>query len=356
MTLPAADASVPRTPPPGDGRPEPTPLPGALAAIAGSSMLRYVVRRLLWAAVLLLVVSALTFVIFYTFPSADPAALRAGRQATPELIAQIRRSLGLDQPVYVQYWRFLKGLVLHFDLGYSYQNQVAVRSELFARLPATLSLTAGAFVVWMLAAMPVGILSAIRRRSFLDRATMGAALVAISAPVYWLGLLALFLFSDDIGLVHLLPGAGSYTPFTQDPWHWFTSLLMPWCVLAAAFAAFYARMVRGNLIDVMGEDYIRTARAKGLPESEVVLRHGVRSALTPIVTMAGLDIGVLLGGAILTETVFNIPGIGRFAYDAIVNSDLPAIQGTVLFGAFFIVAANIVVDVLYAFLDPRVRY
>jgi peptide/nickel transport system permease protein len=356
MSILPAEPAVPPSPQLEDGGLPPPGGPNAFATILGSPMLAYVVRRVLWGALLLLIVSALTFVIFYAFPSADPAALRAGRQATPELIAQIRNSLGLDRPIYVQYWIYLKDLVLHFDLGYSYQNQVSVRSELFARLPVTVSLTVGAFVVWMAAAVPVGILSAVRRRSFLDRAAMGAALVAISAPVYWLGLLALFLFADDIGVIPLLPGAGSYTPFSQDPWQWFTSLLMPWFVLAAAFAAFYARMIRGNLIDVLGEDYIRTARAKGLSESDVVLRHGLRSALTPIVTMAGLDVGVLLGGAILTETVFNIPGIGRFAYDAIVNSDLPAIQGTVLFGAFFIIAANIVVDVLYAFLDPRVRY
>jgi len=352
-TVTAADRPVPRHSPPGGGAAR---RPNVLVAIAGSSMLRYVVRRVLWGALMLLVVSALTFLIFYTFPSADPAALRAGRQATPQLIAQIRHSLGLDRPVYVQYWLFLKGLVLHLDLGYSYQNQASVRSELLARLPVTISLTAGAFVIWMTAAIPVGIVSALRRRSPVDRLSMGAALVAISAPVYWLGLVALFLFSKDIGRIPLLPGAGSYVPFSQDPWGWFTSLLMPWCVLAAAFAAFYARMVRGNLIDTMAEDYVRTARAKGLSEGSVVLRHGLRSALTPLVTMAGLDIGVLLGGAVLTETVFNIPGIGRYAYDAIVNSDLPAIQGTVLFGAFFIVLANIVVDVLYAFLDPRVRY
>jgi peptide/nickel transport system permease protein len=329
---------------------------GGLSKVGSSTLLRYVVRRLLWGVVLLFVVSALTFLIFTTFPSADPASLRAGRQATPELIAQIRHTLGLDQPVYVQYWRYLKGLVLHFDLGYSYQNDVPVRSALLQRLPVTISLTVGAFVIWMLVAIPIGVVSALRRKSLLDRATMGGALVAISAPVYWLGLLALFLFSNDIGLVHLLPGAGTYTPFSQNPWHWFTSLLMPWCVLAAAFAAFYARMVRSNLIDVLGEDYIRTARAKGLSRRRVIVRHALRSALTPIVTMAGLDVGILLGGAILTETVFNIPGVGRYAYDAIVNSDLPTIQGTVLFGAFFIIIANLFVDIVYAFLDPRVRY
>ena len=275
-------------------------------------MLRYVVRRILWGAFLLVVVSALTFVIFTVFPSADPAALRAGRQATPELIAQIRHNLGLDKPLYVQYWLFVKGIVLHFDLGYSYQNSVSVKSQIFTRLPVTLSLTAGAFVIWMIVAIPIGVISAIRPRSLLDRATMGGALVAISAPVYFLGLIALFLFSNDIGVVHLLPGAGSYTPLSVSPWRWFTSLLMPWCVLAAAFAAFYARMVRGNLIDTMGEDYIRTARAKGLSRAaRRRARHGLRAALTPVVTMAGLDIGILLGGAILTETVFNIPGIGR---------------------------------------------
>ncbi len=319
-------------------------------------MTLYIIRRLLWAIAMLGIVSALTFLIFYAFPSADPAALRAGRQATPELIAQIRHALGLDRPVYDQFSIYMKNLVLHFDLGYSYQNNVSVRSEIFSRLPATLSLTVGAVVVWLLIGIPIGVLSAVRPRSLLDRFAMGAALVGISAPVYWLGLVALFMFADDIGRIPLFGGAGSYVPLTQDPTGWFKSLILPWFVLAAAFAAFYARMVRGNLIEVLGEDYIRTARAKGLGEKRVVLKHGLRAALTPVVTIAGLDIGILLGGAVLTETVFNIPGVGRFAYDSIVNSDLPAIQGTVLFGAIFIIVANLIVDIAYAFLDPRVRY
>ena len=328
----------------------------AITRVLTSSMARYVALRIAWGVFLLVVVSGITFLIFYAFPSADPAALRAGRQATPALIAQIRHSLGLDKPLYDQYWIYMKNLVLHFDLGYSYQNNISVRSQIFQRLPVTLSLTAGAFVVWMLAGIPIGIISALKRRTPLDRVTMGGSLLAISAPVYFLGLVALFLFSEDIGRFPLLPGAGRYVPFTQDPWHWFLSLLMPWFVLAAGFAAFYARMIRANLIEVMSEDYIRTARAKGLSERRVVVRHGVRSALTPVVTMAGLDIGLLLGGAVLTETVFNIPGVGRYAYDSIVNADLPAIQGTVLFGAFFIIFANLIVDILYAFIDPRVRY
>jgi peptide/nickel transport system permease protein len=319
-------------------------------------VVRYILRRLLWVVVLLLAVSAITFVIFYSLPSADPAVLRAGRQPNPELVEQIRSRLGLDRPVYVQYWRYMEDLVLHFDFGYSYQNSAPVREQIFDRLPATLSLTAGAVVLWLLIGIPVGIVSALRRRSLVDRLAMGAALVAISAPVYWLGLVALYLFSKDVGKVHLFDGAGAYRPLTEDPGAWLSSLVMPWFVLAAAFAAFYARLLRANLLDVMSEDYIRTARAKGLSERRVVMGHGVRAAITPVVTVLGLDVGILLGGAILTETVFNVPGIGRLAYDGILHADLPVIQGTVLFGALFIVLANLMVDVAYAFIDPRVRY
>jgi peptide/nickel transport system permease protein len=200
------------------------------------------------------------------------------------------------------------------------------------------------------------VISAIKRRSVADRLTMTGALLAISAPVYWLGLVMLYLFAKDIGVVHIFNGAGTYVPFSDNPAKWFGGLLLPWIVLAASFAAFYARLLRANLIDTMSEDYIRTARAKGLSEKRVIGRHAIRAAITPIVTILGLDIGILLGGAILTETVFNIPGIGRLAYDGIQNADLPVIQGTVLFGALFIVVANLVVDIVYAFLDPRVRY
>jgi peptide/nickel transport system permease protein len=321
-------------------------------------VIRYIIRRLLWVIVLLFLVSFITFVIFYLLPTADPAALRAGRQPNPDLVEQIRHNLGRDNPWYQQYFDYMKRLVLHFDFGYSYQNNISVKQQIFDRLPATASLAIGAAVVWLLSGIAVGIISAVRRRSLLDRVTMGAALVAISAPVYWLGLVSLYLFSSDIGKfkVPFFKGAGSYVPFSQDPSIWFQSLLLPWLVLAAAFAALYARLLRANLIEVMSEDYIRTARAKGLPERRVILRHGVRSAITPIVTAAGLDIGILLGGAILTESVFNIPGIGRLAFDSIQNSDLPMIQGTVLMGAFFIIFANLIVDMLYAFLDPRVRY
>jgi peptide/nickel transport system permease protein len=319
-------------------------------------MLAYIIRRLLWVLLLLFVVSALTFVIFYLLPSADPAQLRAGRQPNPQLVEQIRHNLGLDKPWYEQYFDYMKQVFLHFDFGYSYQNTISVKEQIFQRLPATISLAIGAAVVWLTLGISVGIISAIKSRTLIDRVSMGTALVAISAPVYWLGLLCLYLFASDIGRFHVFSGAGSYVPFSDNPAKWFSSLLLPWLVLAAAFAAFYARLLRSNLIETMGEDYIRTARAKGLSERRVVFRHGLRSAITPIVTAAGLDIGILLGGAILTESVFNIPGIGRLVFDSIQHSDLPMIQGTVLIGTFFIVMANLIVDILYAVLDPRVRY
>jgi peptide/nickel transport system permease protein len=319
---------------------------------------RFIVRRLLWVIVLLFVVSFVTFMIFYLFPSADPAELRAGRQPNPELVEQIRHQLGLDNPWYQQYFDYMKRLVLHFDFGFSYQNNISVREQIFDRLPATLSLAFGAAVIFLVLGIVIGTISGTRPHSLLDRLTMGGSLVAISAPVYWLGLVSLYLFANDIGKIPIFEGSGSYPTggFSEDPTQWFASLILPWLVLAATYTAIYARLLRGNLIEVMSEDYVRTARAKGLPERRVVVRHGVRSAITPIVSAAGVDIGVLLGGAILTESVFDIPGIGLLAYDSIINSDLPMIQGTVLIGAFFIIFANLIVDILYAFIDPRVTY
>ena len=321
-------------------------------------MARYIVRRIAGMFVLLILVSAVTFVIFNVFPSTDPATLRAGRQPSPEVIEQIRQDLGLDRPQYVQFADYVWSVFAHQDFGHSYVRNVGVLDEIRANLPATISLTIGGVLVWLTFGLSVGIISAVRHRSVLDRVAIGLSLIAISAPVYWLGLVALYLFAPDFGVFDLqfLGGQGSYVPFSEDPVKWLQSLVLPWCVLATAFAAVYARLLRGSLLEVMGEDYIRTARAKGLAERKVILKHGVRSAITPVVTVLGLDIGILLGGAILTESVFNIPGIGRLAYDAIVRGDLPIVQGTVLFGAFFIIIMNLIVDILYAFLDPRVRY
>ena len=329
-------------------------------------MLRYITRRVLWAFVLLVLVTAVVFVMFNVLPTADPAALRAGRNASPQQIENIRESYGLDRPLVERYADYTLGVFTPFDtygtdgpfnFGTSiFQNNEPVREIIFDRLPATIYLVAGAVVFWIAAAIPVGIISAIRRRSFLDRSSMITSLALISAPVFWLGLVGLYLFAQDVGLVPIFPGIGSYSDASgllAKGW----TLFLPWLVLASATAAIYARYIRSQMIDVMSEDYIRTARAKGLTERTVVMRHGMRSALTPIVTLLGLDIGVLLAGnAILTETVFNIPGIGAELATAIGQSDYELIQGIVLFGAFFIVIFNLIVDILYAYLDPRVRY
>ncbi len=331
-------------------------------------MLRYVIRRLLWSVALLVICSAVVFAIFYVFPTADPAKLRAGRAASAEQIELIRESLGLADPKHEQFLRYMAGIFTPyeneekgvdgpFDLGTSiFQNNKPVREIIFDRLPATVFLVTGAVVIWLAIAIPVGIISAVKQRSLLDRATMITTLAFISAPVFWLGLVALYLFAKDVGQIPIFPGIGSYNDaetFTGKV----GSLILPWLVLAAATAAIYARYLRSQLIDVMSEDYIRTARAKGVSERRVIWRHGVRSAITPLVTLLGLDVAVLLAGnAILTESVFNIPGIGKETVTAIGQSDLPLIQGIVLFGAFFIVIFNLIVDILYAYLDPRVRY
>jgi peptide/nickel transport system permease protein len=318
-------------------------------------MAAYIVRRLLWTVLLLLVITAVTFLIFYVLPSGDPAKLRAGRSPTPETLAAIRNQLGLDKPLYQQYGDFVWQIVRHFDFGNSYTNNVPVREAVFSRLPNTIFLVVGAACIWFLSGVVIGTVSAVARGSFWDRLLMGGALVAISAPVYWLGLVCLYLFSDDIGKFKLLPGSGAYQA-AGNPLSKAHALILPWLVLAAAFSAIYARLLRSNLMETLSEDYIRTARAKGLSERRVVLRHGLRSAITPIVTVLGLDIGILMGGAILTETVFNIDGVGRLSFDAIQRGDLATVQGTTIVLAAGVALMSLVVDILYAFLDPRVRY
>jgi peptide/nickel transport system permease protein len=319
-------------------------------------MTRYIIRRLLWGVVLLVLVLAVLFVLFRVLPTADPAKLLAGRQQSPKIIAEIRHNFGLDKSLPAQFWIYLKGIFLHFDLGYSYYSNAPVKELIFNRLPATLSLVLGGAVIWLVTGVGIGIISARRAGSKLDRATMGTALVLVSAPEFWLGLLVLFFFASDIGKVRIFPGAGSYVGLTAEPAKWFTSLIMPWLVVAAGTAAIYARLLRGSLMETMGEDYIRTARAKGLSERRVVLRHGLRSAINPIVTVLGIDIAVLLGSSVLVETVFDIPGIGRLNYEALLRSDFPIVQGTVLFASMFVILANLVIDIVYAYLDPRVRY
>lgn len=322
-------------------------------------MLRYLIRRVLFMVLVLIIVSFLTFLIFFKLPAGDPARLFAGRQITPETLALVRHNLGLDKPWWVQYWRFGKGLIpwpglfLNKQVYYSYGNDVPVAGQIWARLPVTLALTIGSAILWLLMGIPLGILSAIRRGSFADRAGMLFALAGVSIPVFWLGYVLLFVFWFKLGW---LPGPG--IPITETVVQAVMSgrFVLPWIVLAFSFAAFYLRMIRGNLIETMEEDYIRTARAKGLSERRVIFKHGVRSALTPVVTIFGLDIATLLGGAVITETVFNLPGIGQYTLQSIQSSDLPAVMGVTVFAAFFIVIANLLVDIAYAFLDPRVRY
>lgn len=319
---------------------------------------RYVIRRLLWTVVVVLIVTLVTFVIFYILPPGDPAVRFAGKQPTPELIAEVRSQLGLDRSLPEQYALFLKRLVVGDQygwpgLGFSYDSRTPIKEEIVERAPRTFSLAIGAATLWLIMGISIGIVSALKRRTLADRLAMGFALFGVSAPVFWLGLLALYVFWQQLGLESF--GTG-YVELSEDPAGWLSHLILPWFVVALLYAAFYARMTRGNLIDTMGEDYIRTARAKGLPERRVVMKHGLRASLTPIATMFGIDIALLIGGAVITETVFNIQGLGNWAVNAAASSDLPAVVGVTLVLALAVTLMSLLVDILYAYLDPRVRY
>jgi peptide/nickel transport system permease protein len=320
-------------------------------------MWRYIVRRLMWVVLVVLIITAFTYVLFFVMPPTDPAVQFAGKNPTPEQIAQVRKQFGLDKPVWTQYGLFLKHVFLGDEygwpgLGFSFVTRSPVKDLLVDRLPITIQLALGAALVWLCIGIPIGIVSAIKRRSLLDRATMLSALFFVSAPVFFLGLMGLWLFWYKL---HWSPGTG-YVSIGSSFGSWLSHMIMPWVVLALLYAAFYARMVRGNLIETMGQDYIRTARVKGLPEWKVILKHGVRSSLTPVVTMIGLDLGGLLGGAVITETVFNLQGIGQWAVNSVFQGDLPAVLAVTVIVALAVTLMNLVVDVVYAYLDPRVRY
>ena len=335
-------------------------------------MVAYLIRRVVGAAFLLVIVSMVTFAIFFLVPrlagaTADDLASRyAGKTAGAEQTHELAVKLGFTDPLYQQYGRFAKGIVVGADydtgasvehcpapcLGYSFITQNPVLPELLDRLPVTMSLAAGAAVLWLVAGVATGVLSALRKGSVFDRAAMSVALAGVSLPIFFTGLLSLSVFS--YGLHWAAPGS-SYTPITQNPAEWGYDLILPWITLAFLYAAAYARLTRSGMLETMNEDYIRTARAKGLPERVVVVKHGLRAALTPIVTIFGLDLGLLLGGAVLTESTYSLPGIGKYAVEAIKTNDLPKVLGVTLLAAFFIVLANLVVDLLYAVVDPRVR-
>ncbi|MDP9100713.1 MAG: ABC transporter permease [Actinomycetota bacterium] len=317
---------------------------------------RFILRRALFGLVVLFVISVAVFVLFFVVAPGDPAANFVGKNPTVEQIQQARVRYGLDKPIYVQYGKYVSGLV-QGNLGYSFRNEEPVTKTLLARLPITASLALGAAVVWLLIGIPIGILAATKPRSIRDRAATVFALGGLSIPTFVIGLLFLYLFFYIFRVnLHLnwFPGNG-YVPFTDSPRGWIDHLILPWFALALVSAASYSRITRGSLLEVLGEDYIRTARAKGLSERRVIFRHGLRSALTPVVTLLGIDVGTLLGGAIVTEQVFGLGGVGQLAVQSVVIGDLPVIFGTVLLAAFFIVISSILVDITYALLDSRVR-
>ncbi|MEV5278967.1 MULTISPECIES: ABC transporter permease [unclassified Streptomyces] len=334
-------------------------------------MAAYLIRRVFGAVLLLLIVSAVTFAIFFLVPrlagqSVDQlAAQYVGKDANPSSIAAVKKNLGFDQPLYAQYWHFIKALFVGADykfgpdashcsapcFGYSFKTHVEIWPQLTSRIPISFSLAIGAAVIWLITGVITGVVSALKRGSFLDRLSMGVALAGVSLPIFFTGMLALGLFTVQWPIWNGI----DYVPFTDDPLQWAWNLLIPWCSLAFLYSALYARLTRAGMLETMNEDYIRTARAKGLKENKVIVKHGLRAALTPIVTIFGMDFGLLIGSAVITETVFSLKGIGAYAIEGIQNNDLPIVMGVTLVAAFFIVVCNLLVDLVYAAIDPRVR-
>jgi peptide/nickel transport system permease protein len=334
-------------------------------------VITFLIRRLFATVLLLIIVAAITFAIFFLLPrlagqsTYQLAAQYVGRNPTPSQVHAVEVKLGLNQPLQVQFGRFLKGIVAGETysngpsktycpapcLGYSWRDQQPVWPLLVSYIPVTLSLAAGAAVLWLISGVAIGVLSALRRGSFFDRTAMSTALLGVSLPIFFTGQILLLLFSYKW---QIFPNIQYVSPFS-NPLDWAKNMILPWITLAFLYSALYARITRAGMLETMNEDYIRTARAKGLPERTVIVRHGLRAALTPVLTIFGLDLGLLLGGAIITEYTYSLHGLGLFTIEAIDNSDLPEIMGVVLIAAFFIVIANLIVDVLYAYIDPRVR-
>jgi peptide/nickel transport system permease protein len=335
-------------------------------------VITFIIRRLIATVFLLIVVSMITFAIFFLIPrlagqnSYQLATEYVGRNPSRAAVLQLEAKLGLDNPIWVQYWNFVKGIVLgaHYNsgtsitycpppcFGYSFRTNQPVWPQMVSDLPVTLSLAIGAAIIWLVAGVAVGVISALKRGTLFDRFSMGIALAGVSLPIFFTGLLSLELFSYKWPI---FPNV-TYVSLTTNPFLWARNLVLPWICLAFLYAALYARLTRAGMLETMSEDYIRTARAKGLPERTVIFKHGLRAALTPIVTIFGMDLGLLLGGAIITELTFSLHGLGLFTILAIDNQDLPEILGVTMLAAFFIVIANLIVDVLYAVVDPRVRH
>lgn len=321
-------------------------------------MLTFIVRRLLWTVLVMFVITVVVFVIFFKTPGVDPARALAGRSPNPQTLAEIRAQLGLGRPFPVEYGIMMKKLFITRDLV-SYSNQgVRVVQEVFAATPATLSLVFGAAVLWVVFAIAVGIAAALTRGTIFDPLLMVVALIGVSAPVFWVGQIVNMISQGGLHSTFLfswVPPLG-YTPFTQSPSLWFRGLMLPWITLSILYIGFYGRVLRANLIETQSEDFIRTARAKGLTERRVLMRHNVRTSMITFVSLFGLDFGALVaGGALLTEVVFGIHGVGYLTWQALTNLDLPTIMATTCYGAFFIVLVNALVDIAYAWLDPRIR-
>jgi peptide/nickel transport system permease protein len=315
-------------------------------------LIAFLVRRLFGAVLVLIAVSFITYIIFIKIPGGDPAQRIAGRTATDQNIADIREKLHLDAPFYEQYWGMMKSLFTA-DLV-SYSSQLNVVDQIKQGIPATFSLCIGAGIIWLSFGILVGVISAMTAGGLSDRAITVLALIGISLPVFWLGLIARYVFAQ--GHPFAFMPDGGYVPLTDNPWQWFVHLLMPWWVLAVLFIGFYGRVLRGNILDTVNEDYVRTAKAKGLPYKRVMAKHVLRNSLIPIVTLFGLDFAAVLGGsAILTETVFDLKGVGWYAAQSVGDLDLPPIMAVTIYATFFIVIFSVVVDLVYAYLDPRIR-
>lgn len=319
-------------------------------------MIRYIARRLGWVVVVMLAVTLITYAIFFLLPTSDPAVAFAGKQPTPELIEQVREQLDLDEPVPVQYAGYVQRLFLGDEYGWpgfgqSYNTKSPVIEEITARAPVTLWLILGGVVVWLAIGIPLGMLAALKHGTWIDHLSMATALFFICAPVFWLGLMALWIFNTQLGV---LPGTG-YVPIADGPGQWFSHMILPWFTLALLFAGAYARIVRGTLLESLGEDYVRTARAKGLRERRVVGTHALRPSMVPVVTLLGTDVALLIGGTLVLETVFNLPGLGSYALSSTVDGDLPAVLAVVVLGAFAVAFMSLLIDIAYAYIDPRVR-
>jgi peptide/nickel transport system permease protein len=319
-------------------------------------VIQYLIRRTLWAFALFLAITVVAYVIFFVIP-VNPAQLACGQRASDTCIRNASENLGLDKPVYVQYGRFLWRLVAHQDLGKSYVNRQSVNQTVFNAAPVTASLVLGGAVLWLLIALPIGILSALRPRSLLDRISMVFVLIGISASPIWIGLVLSYVIGFKLGWAPITGYCDFFNPSTScgGPAQWAWHMILPWITFAVLYAALYARMIRANVMETSAEDYVRTARAKGAPELDVIRTHILRNALLPVATLLGMDIGVALGGAIFTETVFSLPGMGQTALQAIANFDLPTVQGIVVFATISIIAINLIVDLLYVVIDPRIR-